>query len=54
LGHLTIGKTGDASIVTLKNQVIDLVDALGETVPFNKNIVPIGTIKDGKYVVAKQ
>ena len=34
LGHLTIGKTGDASIVTLKNQVIDLVDALGETVPF--------------------
>jgi len=54
LGHLTVGKTGDASIIVLKNQDILLEDALGETISFNQNIVPMGTIQDGKFVMAKQ
>jgi len=54
LGHLTAGKTGDASIIVLKNQDLLLEDALGKTISFNQNIVPMGTIQDGKFVMAKQ
>lgn len=48
LGHLTKGATGDASIISLVDQHVELEDVLGETVRFGQNLIPVGRVSDGK------
>jgi dihydroorotase len=52
LGHLTPGVSKDASIICVKNQKVELEDTVGNLMPFEKTIIPIGTVQAGKLILA--
>ena len=53
LGQLTPDLSKDVSIIRLKDQQVDLEDAVGKTMPFNQNIAPVGTVQAGKLILAR-
>jgi len=54
LGHLTPGAAGDASVISLSKQQVDLEDALGKTLPFDHNLAPVGVVQGGKFTLTAE
>jgi dihydroorotase len=49
LGHLKPGAAGDVSIIVIREGAVDLKDVLGEVVPFDRHLFPVGTVIGGQW-----